>query len=78
MGALHSMLDGVDGDVHVVASGDPLIVTGEVLVPITFVACARPGTALGAARAIGTHSHAWAQVRGWAQQHAVLAIPQQV
>lgn len=25
VGALHSMLDGVDGDVHVVASGDPLL-----------------------------------------------------
>ena len=40
----------------------------------SLVACARPGTALGAARAIGTHSHAWAQVRGWAGKAAPQAI----
>ena len=64
----------VEDTLDALTSGDPLVVVGEVLVPITFVACARPGTALGAARAIGTHSHAWAQVRGWAGKAAPQAI----
>ena len=43
-----------------------LVIVGEVLVPITFVLVAPPGTTLADIRTIGTHSHAWAQVRGWA------------
>ena len=31
--------------------------------------CARPGTPLADVRAVGTHSHAWAQVRGWMGEH---------
>ena len=39
-------------------AASPLVVTGEVLVPITFVLAARPGTPLADVRAVGTHSHA--------------------
>lgn len=46
-----------------------LVIVGEVLVPITFVLVAPPGTTLADVRTIGTHSHAWAQVRGWASEH---------
>lgn len=70
----NSVEGGVSATLDALASGDPLVVVGEVLVPITFVACARPGTTLAAARAIGTHSHAWAQVRGWAGKAAPQAI----
>ena len=69
-----SVEGGVSATLDALASGDPLVVVGEVLVPITFVACARPGATLADARAIGTHSHAWAQVRGWAGKQAPQAI----
>jgi prephenate dehydratase len=65
----NSVEGGVSATLDALASGDPLVVTGEVLVPITFVLAARPGTALADVRAIGTHSHAWAQVRGWVHGH---------
>ncbi len=61
----NSVEGGVSATLDALASGDPLVVTGEVLVPITFVLAARPGTTLADLRAVGTHSHAWAQVRGW-------------
>ena len=70
----NSVEGGVSATLDALASGDPLVVVGEVLVPITFVACARPGTALGDVRAVGTHSHAWAQVRGWAGATAPQAV----
>ncbi|GAA1234041.1 MULTISPECIES: prephenate dehydratase [Janibacter] len=66
----NSVEGGVSATLDALASGAPLSVTGEVLVPITFVIAAREGVELADVRAIGTHSHAWAQVRGWAQQHA--------
>lgn len=61
----NSVEGGVSATLDALSSGDPLVVTGEVLVPITFVLAARPGVPLGSVRAVGTHSHAWAQVRGW-------------
>ncbi|WKV16119.1 prephenate dehydratase [Janibacter limosus] len=70
----NSVEGGVSATLDALTSGDPLVVVGEVLVPITFVACARPGTTLTDARAIGTHSHARAQVRGWAGKQAPQAI----
>jgi prephenate dehydratase len=61
----NSVEGGVSATLDALASGDPLVVVGEVLVPITFVLAAPPGMPLGQVRAVGTHSHAWAQVRGW-------------
>lgn len=66
----NSVEGGVSATLDSLAHGDPLVVIGEVLVPITMVLCARPGTALADVTAIGTHSHAWAQVRGWVAAHA--------
>ena len=65
----NSVEGGVSATLDALASGDPLVVVGEVLVPITFVLAARPGTPLEAVRGVGTHSHAWAQVRGWMAEH---------
>ena len=65
----NSVEGGVSATLDALASGDPLVVTAEVLVPITFVLAARPGTPLSSVRAVGTHSHAWAQVRGWMGEH---------
>ncbi|GGL35948.1 prephenate dehydratase [Phycicoccus endophyticus] len=61
----NSVEGGVSATLDALANGDPLLVTGEVLVPVSFVLAARSGTALADVRAVGTHSHAWAQVRGW-------------
>jgi len=70
----NSVEGGVSATLDALASGGPLVVVGEVLVPITFVVCARPGTSLDSVRAVGTHSHAWAQVRGWAESTVPEAI----
>ena len=42
--------------------------------PITFVLCARAGMPLSAVRTVGTHTHAWAQVRGWMAKHLPDAV----
>jgi prephenate dehydratase len=65
----NSVEGGVSATLDALATGEPLVVIAEVLVPISFVLCARPGMPLGSLRAIGTHSHAWAQVRGWMAEH---------
>jgi prephenate dehydratase len=61
----NSVEGGVTATLDALAQGEPLVVIGEVLVPITFVLAARPGTTLGEVTTVGTHSHAWAQVRQW-------------
>jgi prephenate dehydratase len=45
------------------ATGEPLIVTREVLLPVRFVLAARPGTRLEDVRTVATHPHAEAQTR---------------
>lgn len=64
----NSVEGGVSATLDALATGDPLVVVGEVLVPITFVLAARRGMPLGSVRAVGTHSHAWAQVRAFAAE----------
>lgn len=65
----NSVEGGVSATLDSLAIGEPLVIVGEVLVPITFVLAAPPGTPLADIRAIGTHPHGWAQVRGWMAQH---------
>jgi prephenate dehydratase len=65
----NSVEGGVSATLDALASGDPLVVTGEVLIPITFVLAARERLTLHDVRTIGTHSHAWAQVRGWVNEN---------
>ena len=47
------------------AGGGPLQVVREVLLPVSFVLLARPGTATDAVRVVATHPHAEAQCRRW-------------
>lgn len=47
------------------AAGEPLMVTREVLLPVTFALMVRPGTGLHAVRRVATHPHAHAQCRRW-------------
>lgn len=61
----NSVEGGVSATLDALAGGSPLRVTAEVLVPITFVLAARPGTALADVRRIASHPHGWAQCRGW-------------
>jgi prephenate dehydratase len=61
----NSVEGGVSATLDALAHGEPLVVVAEVLVPITFVLAARPGTALSDIARVGTHPHAWAQVRGF-------------
>jgi len=61
----NSVEGGVTATLDALATGEPLVVVGEVLVPITFVLAARDGMPLHGITAVGTHSHAWPQVRRW-------------
>ncbi|MDQ2756171.1 MAG: prephenate dehydratase [Actinomycetota bacterium] len=65
----NSVEGGVSATLDALSVGDSLVIIGEVLVPVTFVLGARPGVGLADVQAVGTHSHAWAQVRGWMDAH---------
>jgi prephenate dehydratase len=51
------------------ASGTPLVITREVVLPVEFVLAARPGVALDAVRTLAAHPQAAAQCRGWLRTH---------
>jgi len=65
----NSVEGGVSATLDALASGDPLVVVGEQVVPITFVLAAPAGIALADIRTVSTHPHAWAQVRAWMGAH---------
>lgn len=47
------------------ATGEPLVITREVLLPIRFILAVRRGTDLADVRVLATHPHAVAQCRSW-------------
>src|SRR5829696_988072 len=47
------------------ATGAPLRIVREVLLPVTFSLLVRPGTDAASVRTVATHPHAEAQTRGW-------------
>jgi prephenate dehydratase len=51
------------------AFGEPLVIVGEIALPVRFALLVRPGTAIGEVRRVGTHPHAQAQCRGWVGAH---------
>lgn len=61
----NSVEGGVTATLDALVKGDPLRIVGERVVDITFVLAAAAGTSLSDVTAVGTHAHAWAQVRGW-------------
>ncbi len=71
--ALVPLENSVEGAVSVtldeLATGEPLVITGEVLLPVSFVLLARPGTALDTVSTVATHPHGEAQCRSWLRQH---------
>jgi prephenate dehydratase len=59
----------VEGAVSVtldeLATGEPLVISREVLLPIAFALLVRPGTRIEDIKTISSHSHAQPQVRRW-------------
>ena len=49
--------------------GDPLVITAEAFVPVTFDLLVRPGTDAGRVRTVGSHPHGHAQVRDYLAEH---------
>jgi prephenate dehydratase len=50
-------------------NGEPLVITREIYLPVTFALVTRPGTAFDRVRTVATHPHAEAQCRGWLREH---------
>ncbi|MCF2526455.1 prephenate dehydratase [Yinghuangia soli] len=59
----------VEGSVSVtldeLATGEPLVIEREILLPISFALLVRPGTAIEDIKTVSSHSHAQPQVRRW-------------
>jgi prephenate dehydratase len=70
----NSVEGGVSATLDALSVGSDVVITGEVLVPVTFVLAARPGTRLEDIRAVGTHPHGWAQVRTWMNANLPTAV----
>jgi len=72
-GAVVPIENSVEGSVPVtldeLATGEPLMITREVTVPIAFALAARPGTTREDVRRVATHPHAAAQTRRWLALH---------
>jgi prephenate dehydratase len=55
------------------ATGEPLTIIREILLPVTFALLARPGTTADTIGTVATHPHAEAQCRGWLRAHLPVA-----
>jgi prephenate dehydratase len=56
---------GVTATLDSLATGSPLVLLREVLVPVQFTLAAATGRALADVRRISAHPHAWVQCRRW-------------
>ena len=65
----NSVEGGVTATLDALAEGTELRICAEMLVPIRFALVALRPMELAQVRAVATHSHAWAQVRGWVQEN---------
>lgn len=61
----NSVEGGVTAVLDTLATGDPLVLRREMLVPVSFTLAARPGITMADVRRISAHPHAWAQCRRW-------------
>ncbi|MGI8699774.1 MAG: prephenate dehydratase [Nocardioidaceae bacterium] len=64
-----SVEGGVAATLDELSTGEPLMITREMLVAVEFALLARPGTALGDVATVATHPHAAAQCRRWLAAH---------
>jgi prephenate dehydratase len=65
----NSVEGSVSGTLDEFASGSPLHIAGEMLVPVRLSLLARPGTELESIRVVTSHPHATAQCRHWLRAH---------
>ena len=65
----NSVEGSVSGTLDEFASGSPLHIAREMLVPVRLSLLARPGTGLGSIRVVASHPHATAQCRHWLRAH---------
>lgn len=56
---------GVTATLDALATGEPLVILREMLVPVQFTLAAAAGTSLADVRRVGAHPHAWVQCRRW-------------
>lgn len=59
---------GVTATLDTLAQGDPLVILGEVVLPVEFELVAREGVAVGDIKHFSAHAHGWNQVRRWANE----------
>ncbi len=64
-----SVEGGVAATLDELSTGEPLMITREMLVAVEFALLARAGTALGDVATVATHPHAAAQCRRWLAAH---------
>jgi len=68
--AIESTVEGgVTATLDSLATGAPLVLLREVLVPVQFTLAAAPGVRLQDVRRISAHPHAWVQCRRWLAHH---------
>ncbi|MDI5964249.1 prephenate dehydratase [Streptomyces sp. SL13] len=65
----NSVEGGVSATLDELATGAPLMIYREVLLPISFALLVRPGTALGDVKTVTGHPVAQPQVRNWLAAH---------
>jgi len=68
--AIESTVEGgVTATLDSLATGEPLVLLREVLVPVQFALAGAPGVRLADVRRISAHPHAWVQCRRWLAHH---------
>ena len=67
-GSVPATMDGL-------ADGDPLVITQEVVLPVTMTLVARAGTTLDDVRSLASHPHALAQSARWLAEHLPSVTP---
>lgn len=73
----NSVEGGVTATLDTLAEGEPLVILGEVVLPIVFELVARPGTAIEDVQRVSAHSHGLNQCRRWLAENlpGALQIP---
>lgn len=73
----NSIEGGVNATIDSLSRGEELHIVSEMIVPVRFVLAGPPGTRIEDIRRVGTHPHAWAQCRGWAEANlpGVVHVP---